>query len=194
MFEKTNLNEPKVLKEIELATRDIGYFMASDKLTESLLRTLVSSKPGGRFLELGTGTGMGTAWLLDGMDQNAHLTSIDNNEETTAIARRFLGQDPRVTFLTIDGDEFIRSNYEQQDLYDLIFADAEPGKIRLLNETLTLLNKGGIYIIADLNVQPSWSKEYTSQVDNLIKAVEQRPDLNITKLNWSTGLIIATKR
>jgi len=44
-----------------------------------MLRTLAASKPGGRFLELGTGTGIATAWLLEGMDERSTLISIDND-------------------------------------------------------------------------------------------------------------------
>ena len=47
--------------------------MPSDPLTCTLLRTLAASKPGGQFLELGSGTGLSTAWLLDGMDARATL-------------------------------------------------------------------------------------------------------------------------
>jgi predicted O-methyltransferase YrrM len=53
--------------------------MASEPLVGALLRSLAASKPGGRFLELGTGTGVATAWLLDGMDDRATLVSVDND-------------------------------------------------------------------------------------------------------------------
>lgn len=53
--------------------------MGSDHLTGSLLRTLVASKPSGMVLELGTETGLATAWLLDGMDAQARLiTALAN--------------------------------------------------------------------------------------------------------------------
>lgn len=191
MFDTTNLNPPAIVKDIELATKDIGFSMASDLLTGALLRTLVASKPGGNILEMGTGTGMGTAWLLDGMNTTARLTSVDNNAETTKIARRFLGHDARVTFLVQDGTEFIQASQEQGRSFDIIFADAWPGKFNALEETLALLNKGGFYVIDDLNFRPSSS--HAALVDQLIKTLEQRRDLRITKLNWSTGLIIATK-
>ena len=72
---------PKNYHEIAEATKLSGFTMASDVLTGSLLRTLASSKPAGRFLELGTGTGLSTSWILDGMDEYSLLTSVDNNRE-----------------------------------------------------------------------------------------------------------------
>ena len=45
----------------------------------ALLRLMASMKPGGRLLEIGTGTGVSTCWLLDGMDSTAKLTTVDIN-------------------------------------------------------------------------------------------------------------------
>jgi len=73
------------------------------------------------------------------MDAAAHLTTVDYHEETTAIARRFLGSDARVTFQRMDGIAFISSCHQQQRAFDLIFADAPPGKFEALEETLALL-------------------------------------------------------
>ena len=53
--------------------------MASEPKTGALLAALAASKPGGRLLELGTGTGLGTAWLLSGMDADSHLDTVDTD-------------------------------------------------------------------------------------------------------------------
>jgi predicted O-methyltransferase YrrM len=68
MTENWKLHFPEQLSEIRRATEAAGFRMASDELTGSLLRGLAASKPKGALLELGTGTGMGTSWLLSGMD------------------------------------------------------------------------------------------------------------------------------
>ena len=66
---------PAELAAISEVTSAIQFAMASEPLVGALLRTLAASKPAGRFLELGTGTGIATAWLLSGMDQNSTLVS-----------------------------------------------------------------------------------------------------------------------
>jgi len=60
-------------------------------------------KPAGRFLELGTGTGIATAWLLEGMDASSKLDSVDHDPAVQEIAKRNLGQDSRVTFHVVEG-------------------------------------------------------------------------------------------
>ena len=77
---------PKLLAGIIADTKAAGFPMASEALVGALLRTLAASKPGGRLLEIGTGTGLATVWLLDGMDARAHLTSIEADGRWAAIA------------------------------------------------------------------------------------------------------------
>jgi predicted O-methyltransferase YrrM len=167
--------------------------MGSDQQTGSLLRTLAASKPSGSFLELGTGTGLSAAWLLDGMDAQSSLTTVDKNENHTAIARRFLGHDSRIIFVSMNGTAFIDSMRAQGKTFDFIFADMQPGKFDYLDEALELLAPGGLYVIDDLLILSSWDEAHVSKVYHLISTLEQKEDLRITKLNWSVGLIIAAK-
>lgn len=194
MNDTINLHPPAVLQQIEAATKAIGFTMASDHLTGSLLRILAATKLAGELLELGTGTGLATAWLLEGMDAQAKLLTMDNDEAVVRVAKQHLSHDARVTFHTMDGAAFIQSLAERQQTFDLIFADTWPGKYWLLDETLSLLKIGGLYVIDDLLPQPNWPEGHASKVAQLIATLEQRQDLLSTKLNWSTGLILATKR
>src|SRR4051812_21235444 len=98
---------PVELAAIQEATAVSGFSMPSEALTGALLRALATSKVGGRLLELGTGTGLATAWLLAGMDAGARLTSVDNNASVQAIAQRHLGHDERVHFVLQPGEQFI---------------------------------------------------------------------------------------
>lgn len=165
--------------------------MASDVLTGSLLRTLSSSKPSSKFLELGTGTGLSTSWILDGMDLHSDLISVDNNEEFLEIGNKFLGNDKRLKLELMDGAEWITTNPDKK--FDFIFADTWHGKYILLDEVLQMLNPGGLYIIDDMLPQPNWPEGHENKVKNLIIELENRTDLILTKLVWSTGIIICVK-
>jgi predicted O-methyltransferase YrrM len=79
-------------------TKQVGFAMASDELTNSFLRTLVASRPEGRILELGTGAGVATSWLFDGLSAGATLLTIDGNPVPSAIAKTCFGSDPRQAF------------------------------------------------------------------------------------------------
>jgi predicted O-methyltransferase YrrM len=165
--------------------------MASDRLTGSLLRVLAASKPNGSVLELGTGTGMGAAWLLSGMDTSATLDTVDHDETVVTIARCYLGHDPRVRFHVSEGAAFLASVAGRQ--FDLIFADTWPGKFDHLDEALALLRPGGIYVGDDLLPQPSWPEGHAPKVPRFLRDLEQRSDLHVTRLHWSTGLVLAAR-
>jgi predicted O-methyltransferase YrrM len=191
MNDDENIKFPPRLSPIMLATTRLKFTAASDLFTGCLLRTLAATKPGGDFLELGTGTGVATAWLLDGMDERSRLISVENDAAVIAVAKKWLGDDRRADFFQADGAWWL----EQAVLFrfDLIFADSWPGKYTHLDEALRLLKRGGLYVIDDMLPQPNWPDGHAQRVDELISILENRKDLIITKLNWSTGLIIGTK-
>jgi len=183
---------PSPLPAIEKATEALGFDMASDRETGGLLRTLAASKPGGRFLELGTGTGLSTAWLLDGMTSETRLLSVDNDEAVVAVAKKYLGEDAHVSFTVTDGSDFIHQL--QPNSFDLIFADTWPGKYWDLDLALNLLKTGGIYLVDDMNAQPNWPEGHAEKATALTNTLLSRQGFHVTKLEWSTGLILCVKR
>ncbi|MEP7144923.1 MAG: class I SAM-dependent methyltransferase [Ferruginibacter sp.] len=192
MTEEITQPFPATYKDIDAATKLSGFTMASDVLTCSLLRTLAASKPSGKFLELGTGTGLSTSWILDGMDTGSTLTSIDNAPAFLEIAKDKLGSDNRLDLILTDGGKWVEENKHQK--FDYIFADSWHGKYLLLEEVLSMLNTGGLYIIDDMLPQPNWPHGHQEKAINLVAYLETRKDLTLTKQVWATGIIIAVKR
>jgi predicted O-methyltransferase YrrM len=192
MTEEINQPFPTAYTDIDQATRLSGFTMASDALTCSLLRTLAATKPAGKFLELGTGTGLSTAWILDGMDKASSLISIDNEAKFLEIAQRYLGQDERLQLMLTDGGEWVDNNQHQK--FDYIFADTWHGKYLLLDEVLSMLHKGGLYLIDDMLPQPNWPEGHQEKALRLIADLEARKDLFLTKQAWATGIIVAVKK
>jgi predicted O-methyltransferase YrrM len=192
MTQEIHQQFPKAFSTIDELTKLSGFTMASDVLTGSLLRTLAGSKPNCKFLELGTGTGLSTSWILDGMDDESTLISVDNDSRFLEIAQSFLGDDKRLSLVCTDGGEWVEKNRDQK--YDYIFADTWHGKYLLLDEVLSMLNKGGFYIIDDMLPQPNWPDGHHEKALNLISILEMRKDLSLTKQVWSTGIIVAVKK
>lgn len=191
MNDAENVKLPLRLPQIMSETARLKFTMASDTLTGCLLRALSATKPTGKLLELGTGTGVATAWMLDGMGAEARLVSVEMDETVLEVAKKCLGDDLRVTFVHADGGEWLRR--AEHDQFDLIFADSWPGKYTHLDEALRSLKRGGLYVVDDMLPQPNWPDGHALRADELISILEDREDLVITKLNWSTGVIIGAK-
>ena len=192
MDESNILDTPKSFAKLEDKCREIGFTMPSDIYIGTLLKSLVASKAKANILELGTGISLSLAWMMEGLNENSTLTSIDNDPKLISIAKEFFGNDPRLNLVCIDGTDWIK-NYSG-DKFDLIFADAWPGKYSELEETLELVKAGGFYVIDDMNPQPNWPEEHHRKAENLTAYLESREDLTMTKMNWSTGVIICTKK
>jgi predicted O-methyltransferase YrrM len=192
MIEQIKQEYPAAYQAIKTATEAYGFTMQSEVLTCSLLKTLAASKPGGKFLELGTGTGLATTWLLDGMDNASTLVSIDNDDTLLAIAKENLGTDKRLQLVSADANAWIEQNVQKK--YNFVFADTWAGKYQLLNEILDMIEPGGIYFIDDMLPQANWPEGHAEKANALVAYLDSRADVALTKMGWASGIIIAVKK
>ncbi|MGW2843107.1 O-methyltransferase [Streptomyces sp. NPDC001493] len=182
---------PPALPALRAKARDAGFTMSSEDRTGSLLAALAAARPGGSILELGTGIGEGTAWLLSGMDRAASLITVELDPALQAVGHELLGADPRVTFVTGDGGTWL-DGYGGAP-FDLVFADTWPGKFTHLERALDLVAPGGIYLIDDLLPRRDWPGEHTAAVHRLVAELEAREDFRCVRLAWSSGLLMAVR-
>ncbi|MFD6138157.1 O-methyltransferase [Promicromonospora sp. NPDC060271] len=185
------LTRPGRLAAVEDAADRLGFHMSCEDRTGSLLATLAASKPGGRFLEIGTGVGAGVAWMLSGMDLSAHLTTIDIDPRVHAAASVTFADDARVQFVCADAGRWLQE-YEG-DLFDLAFVDWRPGKFEQLDLLADLLAPGGLYVVDDLLPQDTWPADHPERVAQFWRSWP-RPDMVATPIGWASGLLVAAKK
>ncbi len=182
---------PQALPQLEQQTKALEFDMPSERQTGALLRTLAASKPGGHLLELGTGTGLATAWMLDGMDGSATLTSVDIDPKLSAVAAQNLGHDKRLSLVIGDGAHWLDSYDGVQ--FDLIFADIMPGKYEKFEEVWRLLARGGFYVIDDMNPQENWPDGHDKVAAGLLQDLDARGDCKLVRLSWASGIVVAVR-
>lgn len=185
-------NFPESYKMILEETNELGFEQLSDLKTGSLLSTLCASKVNGLFLELGTGTGLCTSWMLHGMSSLSKLITVDTEQSLVEVAKKHLAKDSRVEFVTGSGEELIE-RLEPLSV-DLIFADTWPGKYNKLEEALSLLKIGGIYVIDDMLSIKSWPESHARKVLQLEADLTSKKEFTFTKLCWSTGVMVGVKQ
>lgn len=183
---------PASLAEIEARTHAMGFNMASEPRTGALLRALAALKPGGRLLELGTGTGVATAWILAGMDTHSTLTSVDVSSPHQQVAREFLGSDSRLTLVLEDGLQFLRR--QPSESFDFVFGDAIPGKYEGLEDCLKVVKPGGIYVVDDMSPIPRWPRAHVERASLLTNRLAADDRFAIAPVGWATGIIVAVRR
>jgi predicted O-methyltransferase YrrM len=192
MDDLSYIQQPPALNHILERTQALNFSMASEPRTGALLRALAASKPGGRLLEMGTGTGVAAAWLLAGMDLASTLVSVDTDPEAQAVAREFLGSDPRLTLILQDATAFLVRRAPQS--FDLVFADAMPGKYEALEDALAVVKPGGFYIIDDLLPQPNWPEGHAEKVPALLDRLANDNRFFIAPMAWASGVVVAVRK
>jgi len=192
MDDLSYIRNPAALASILERTQALSFNMASEPRTGALLRTLAASKPSSHVLELGTGTGIATAWLLDGMDAESTMISVDTDAQVQAVVRECLGSDPRLSVVTEDGAAFL--GRQPAESFDLVFADAMPGKYEGLDEALAVVKAGGFYIVDDMLPQPNWPEGHAEKVPVLLERLTTDQRFVVAPLTWASGVVVAVRR
>lgn len=182
---------PAIVPALLRAAAARGFGQSCTPATGAALRALAASKPGGRILNLGTGVGVSCAWLLDGMSADAALWSVDVDPDLSAIAGRHL--DGRAHLVVEDGAAFLERASAAGERYDLIFADAMPGKYERLDLALRLVAPGGWYVVDDLRPTDDFP-EAATWAPALVGRIAGNSRFVVVTLDWASGLMLAVRR
>ncbi|WP_242891277.1 O-methyltransferase [Actinomadura litoris] len=106
------------------------------------LAVLAAGCVGGRIAELGTGTGVGAAWIADAMPADCTLVTVEVEERFAAVARELLSGDARVEVLTGEAADVVPA----RGPFDLVFSDAGAHGV----DPVGLLRVGGRVVMDDL--------------------------------------------
>jgi demethylmenaquinone methyltransferase/2-methoxy-6-polyprenyl-1,4-benzoquinol methylase len=174
----------------ELAAK-AGFGLSCDPEVGRLLAVLAAAVPaGGRILELGTGFGVGTAWMIHGLAGrgDVELITVDHSAEQLTEAAR-AGWPTYVKILVGDAVESTAAN----GTFDLIFADAEGGKWDGLDVTIRALRPRGHLLVDDMT-PPRFAHElHASKTAEVRQTLLNHPALLAVPIDWASGLILATR-
>ena len=169
-----------------------GFAMSCDPGAGRLLAVLAAAVPAnGRVLELGTGTGVGTAWIVHGLRErdDVEVVTVEIDAATAALAAQYRWP-PQVRLLTGDALEVTR----RAGRFDLIFADAQGGKWEGLDATVAALRPGGQLLVDDMTPGEFADEHHARKTAEVRSRLLGHPDLISVEIAWSSGLILSTRR
>jgi predicted O-methyltransferase YrrM len=175
---------PSLVADAQDRAATAGFTISSEPPAGALLATLAAAiPPGGRILEIGTGTGVGLAWLVTGLGgrTDVEVRSVELDPGTHALTAA--GEWPANVTLHA-GD--VLALFDTLGSFDLIFADAQGGKWQGLDRTIGALAPGGHLLVDDMNDDI----EQTRRVREILLG---HPGLTAVELPCGTGLILATR-
>jgi demethylmenaquinone methyltransferase/2-methoxy-6-polyprenyl-1,4-benzoquinol methylase len=170
---------------------DAGFSQSCEPAVGRLLATLAASVPnGGRILELGTGCGVGTAWLVEGLRSRGgvELITIELDHARLQLAQS-AHWPSSVTFVQGDALEVIPT----AGSFELIFADAAAGKWHGLDMTIAALAPAGVLIVDDMAPESWVDAEHERNTRRVRAMLLDDPSLVVAELEWSSGVVLAAK-
>ncbi len=183
---------PKIVLDAHERAKRIGFTLSSEDRVGQLLSTLSASvRLHGRILEIGTGTGVGTAWIVVGLSgrDDIELVSVEINDATLRCAQEYPWP-AWVSFVKAD----VMTLYDSLGQFDLIFADAEGGKWTGLQRTVGLLRPGGMLLMDDMIPPANASHLHRATIATIRQAVQTDPTLVSVEFEESSGILLASRR
>ena len=116
----------------------------------AFLRYLAFTLKAQSVVEVGTGSGVGALWLLDGMLESGTLTSIDDEMEHTSIAKLAMADaeiaQSRYRFITNSVMDVMTKLTDRA--YDLVVYRHNPEDLSFaISEAHRILRSGGVFVI-----------------------------------------------
>ena len=134
---------PLVERALALAERFVFERSCSEEAGR-LLHVLASQRGRTRVAEIGTGCGVGSAWILAGLAPGVPFLTVELDEGRAATAADLLAEDPNARVLRGDWRELLSAEAP----FDLLFADG--GRSKQHEELVELLAPGGTLVMDDL--------------------------------------------
>ena len=153
-------------------------------------------------VEIGTGSGIGALWVLEGMLASGTLTSIDDEmEHSNAAKLAFQGADIAAARFRLITNPVMDVMTKLADrAYDLVIFRHNPEDLPVaINEAHRILRSGGVFVIdnffgGEKVSDPAQRDPKTVALREAGKSMKNETDLWVTSLiPIGDGLLLATK-
>ena len=170
--------------------------------TGAYLRQLAHQIKAQAVVEIGTGSGVGALWLLEGMLSSGTLTSIDDVMEHSSIAKLALSEadiaQPRYRLITNSVMDVMTKLTDRA--YDLVVYRHNPEDLSFaISEAHRILRSGGVFVIDNFFgggkvPDPAQRDPKTVALREAGKSIKNDTDSWVTSLApIGDGLLLATK-
>lgn len=177
-----------VARALDLS-RQRGFITSTRRETGALLAALAASRSG-LLAELGTGCGVGSAWLVSGARPGTQVVSVELDP--------LLAGDVQRVFAGVDHVEVVAGDWRQlteRGPFSLIFTDV-PDVMAEVDALADLVEPGGLVVLDDFVASSAWPPIVDGQVDTVRERwlSDDRFASAELLIDPDTAVVIATRR
>ncbi len=136
---------PLVERALALAD-ELGFERSCTPETGRLLQMLAGQRGRVRVAEIGSGCGVGSAWILSALDPAAAFVTVEPDDERAAAVAQLLADDESALVLHAGWRDVLPAEAP----FDLLFADGGGQATKTDESLIGLLAPGGTIVIDDM--------------------------------------------
>ena len=181
----------RVARAEERAAR-AGFENLCGRPVGRLLASLAAAVPlGGRVLEIGTGLGVGLAWIVSGLEERDDVEVISVECDLLRSENTARDSWPPWVRLVAGSAENLLPDLGR---FSLAVADAEMGKWVRLDLSIEALHRRGVLVVNDMSPNLHDAPSSRSTVSQVRTALLGDSRLMAAEITASSGIITATRK
>ena len=158
---RSNSYIPELVKRSKQLASSKGFENSCSDEAGRLLAVLVGQIKTGKVLEIGTGLGVGSSWILSAIAPTVQFITVDNDKEKIDATANHLIYS-QVEYFYGDWKEVI-----EKGPFQFIFADAAAAKTVEGELLIQTLDQGGMLLMDDFTPEEHFPEEWKGKPDKV---------------------------
>jgi predicted O-methyltransferase YrrM len=158
---RSNTYVPELVQMTKSLTEKNSFQSSCTDEVGRLLAVLSGQIKQGKILEIGTGLGVGSSWILSAISPSVNFISIDSDSNKIEKVRKTINH-PQAEFVKGDWKEVIIMGP-----FQFVFADAAIVKTVEGEQLYDILDIGGLLFMDDFTPEEHWPDEWRGRPDQV---------------------------
>ena len=186
---RSNTYVPEIVQVSKTLAKKYNFNNSCSDEIGRLLSVLVGQVQLGKILEIGTGFGVGSSWILSAIAPSVKFISVDNSKDKIDLTSNNIIH-KQAKFVYGDWKDIIGSGP-----FQFIFADAAVAKIAEGESVFDILEIGGLLLMDDFTPEEHFPEEWKGEPDEVREFWLNHPNLAATEiyLTPTSSAILATR-